>query len=180
MSSSRSLLSLGLQKEVLAALTRNGYENLRDLISVTAEGLAKGKTSSLRINRRDFHSQKFIDINIPIADAQALTDRCQTLQTPALSHPMTQSAAVMVQHFYKTSTKCTSLDKALEGGISRGHVLEISGPPGSAKEQLLMNIVAAFIEVNEEVIFIGRYSTPPTRNPYKLLFHYYLRLPKHD
>ena len=43
MSSSRSLLSLGLQKEVLAALTRNGYENLRDLISVTAEGLAKGK-----------------------------------------------------------------------------------------------------------------------------------------
>ena len=54
MSSSRSLLSLGLQNEVLAALTRNGYENLRDLISVTAEGLAKGKTSSLRINRRDF------------------------------------------------------------------------------------------------------------------------------
>ena len=44
MSSSRSLLSLGLQKEVLAALTRNGYENLRDLISITAEGLAKGKT----------------------------------------------------------------------------------------------------------------------------------------
>ena len=46
MSSSRSLLSLGLQKEVLAALTRNGYENLRDLISATAEGLAKGKTYS--------------------------------------------------------------------------------------------------------------------------------------
>jgi RAD51-like protein 2 len=179
MSPSRSLLSLGLQKEVHAALTRNGYENLRDLISVTAEGLAKGKTS-LRINWRDFHNHNsFLDINIPIADAQALIDRCQTLQTPALSYPMTQSAAVMVQHSHKTSTKCTSLDKALEGGISRGHILEISGPPGSAKEQLLMNIVAAFIEVNEEVIFIGRYSTPPNHNPYKLLFHY-LRLPKHD
>ena len=46
MSSSRSLLSLGLQKEVLAALMRNGYENLGDLISATAEGLAKGKTCS--------------------------------------------------------------------------------------------------------------------------------------
>lgn len=45
MSSSRSLLSLGLQKEIFAALTRNGYENLRDLISVTAEGLSKGKTN---------------------------------------------------------------------------------------------------------------------------------------
>ena len=92
---------------------------------------------------------------------------------------MTQSAATMVQHSHKMSTKCTSLDKALDGGVSRGHVLEISGPPGSAKEQLLMNIVAAFVEVNEEVIFIGRYSTPPTPNPYKLVF-LHLRLPKHD
>jgi hypothetical protein len=43
MSSDRSLLSLGLEKEVLAALTRNGYEKLRDLMSATAEALAKGK-----------------------------------------------------------------------------------------------------------------------------------------
>ncbi|KAF8812156.1 P-loop containing nucleoside triphosphate hydrolase protein [Phlegmacium glaucopus] len=135
MSSSRSLLSLGLQKEVLAALTRNGYENLRDLTSATAEGLAK-------------------DINIPIADARALIDRCQMSQTPALTLPMTQSAAVMVRHSHKVSTKCSTLDKALEGGISRGHITEISGPPGCAKEQLLMNIVAAFLEVNEEVMFI--------------------------
>ena len=119
-----------------------------------------------------------LDINIPIADARALTDRCQTLRTPALTHPMTQSAAVMVQNSHKTSTKCTSLDKALEGGISCGHLLEISGPPGSPKEQLLMNIVAAFVEVNE-VIFIGGYSPPLNPNPYKLVFHY-LRLPKHD
>jgi hypothetical protein len=56
MSSSRSLLSLGLQKEVLAALTRNGYENLRDLISTTAEGLAKGKTYTPNQLAR-FHSQ---------------------------------------------------------------------------------------------------------------------------
>ena len=46
MSLGRSLLSLGLQKDVLAALTRNGYENLRDLNSATAEGLTKGKTYS--------------------------------------------------------------------------------------------------------------------------------------
>ena len=71
---------------------------------------------------------------------------------------MTQSAAVMVRHSHKISTKCGALDKALEGGISRGQVVEMSGPPGCAKEQLLMNIVAAFIEVNEEVIFIGKYS----------------------
>ena len=80
-------------------------------------------------------------------------------QTPALTLPLTQSAAVMVRHSHKISTKCGSLDKLLEGGISRGHVIEISGPPGCVKEQLLMNIVAAFVEVNEEVMFIGEYST---------------------
>ena len=57
MSLGRSLLSLGLQKDVLAALTRNGYENLRDLNSATAEGLAKGKTYTLnqleRFNNRN-------------------------------------------------------------------------------------------------------------------------------
>jgi len=80
-------------------------------------------------------------------------------QKPALTHPMTQSAAVMVRQSHRISTKCGALDKALEGGISRGHVVEISGPPGCAKEQLLMNIVAAFVEVNGEVIFIGKSST---------------------
>ena len=57
MSSSRSLLSLGLQKDILAALTRNGYENLRDLNSATVEELTKGETSILnqlvRFNSRN-------------------------------------------------------------------------------------------------------------------------------
>ena len=176
MSSSRSLLSLGLPKDVLAALTRNGYENLRDLISATAEGLAKGKTYNTPNQLARFSLSKkkknhFSDINISIADAKALTDRCQTLQTPTSTHPITQSAAVLVRHSLKTSTKCSSLDKVLEGGISRGHILELSGPPGTAKEQLLMNIVAAFIEVNEEVVFIGKYSTLSTKNPFELVFH---------
>lgn len=70
----------------------------------------------------------------------------------------------MVQHSHKTSTKCGSLDKALDGGISRGHVVEISGPPGCAKEQLLMNIVAAFVETNEEVLFVGKHFTPPPQS----------------
>ena len=99
-------------------------------------------------------------------------------QTPALTLPMTQSAAVMARHSHKTSTKCGSLDKALEGGISRGHIVEISGPSGSAKEQLLMNIVAAFVEVDEEVIFIGKH---PTSGPHHTVhINSCLRLPKHD
>lgn len=57
MSSSRSLLSLGLQKDILAALTRNGYENLRDLNFATVEELTKGETSILnqlvRFNSRN-------------------------------------------------------------------------------------------------------------------------------
>ena len=68
---------------------------------------------------------------------------------------MTQSAALMVQQSQKILTKCVALDKILEGGLSRGQILEISGPPGSPKEKLALNIVASFAEYGEETLFVG-------------------------
>jgi len=68
---------------------------------------------------------------------------------------MTQSAALMVQQSQKILTKCVALDKILEGGLSRGQILEISGPPGSPKEKLALKIVAAFAEFGEETLFVG-------------------------
>jgi RAD51-like protein 2 len=50
MSSRRSLLSLGLPRDVLAALTRLGYETLQDLGSITAEELSEGEYQSLMVN----------------------------------------------------------------------------------------------------------------------------------
>ncbi|OCH88421.1 hypothetical protein OBBRIDRAFT_758211 [Obba rivulosa] len=68
--------------------------------------------------------------------------------------PMTQSAAAMVGTARRYSTQCAPLDKVLEGGLKRGHILELSGPPGCAKEQLAINVVYTFVESNHEVLFI--------------------------
>jgi RAD51-like protein 2 len=56
------------------------------------------------------------------------------------------------------STLCPPVDKLLSGGLSRGHILEISGPPGTPKETLAVNIVKSFVEANEEVLFVGKRS----------------------
>jgi RAD51-like protein 2 len=55
----------------------------------------------------------------------------------------------------KVATGCAPVDRLLNGGLSRGHILEISGPPGSAKEQLAINFVRSFVEVGDEVLFVG-------------------------
>lgn len=95
------------------------------------------------------------EVKISVVDACALVSRLQNPQTPAATLPMTQSAALMVQQSQKISTKCLALDKILGGGLCRGQILEISGPPGSPKEKLVMNIMATFAESGEETLFVG-------------------------
>ena len=47
------------------------------------------------------------------------------------------------------------MDKILGGGLPRGHILEISGPPGSFKETLALDFVRTFVEADERIIFVG-------------------------
>lgn len=54
------------------------------------------------------------------------------------------------------STTCAPLDHILGGGISRAHVLELSGPPGTVKEDMAIGIVKAFSDLNERTFFVGR------------------------
>jgi RAD51-like protein 2 len=69
--------------------------------------------------------------------------------------PLTQSAASMVKNVQKFSTRSSAIDKLLSGGLSCGHILEISGPPGTPKEVVAANIVTSFVEADNEVLFIG-------------------------
>lgn len=56
------------------------------------------------------------------------------------------------------STHCPPIDKLLGGGLPRGHILEISGPPGTPKESIATNIVQSFVDLNLEVLFVGTSS----------------------
>ncbi|KAJ3513510.1 hypothetical protein NLJ89_g2908 [Agrocybe chaxingu] len=67
---------------------------------------------------------------------------------------MTQSAATMVHQASRIPTGSSSLNKMLQGGLLRGHVLELSGPPGSPKERLSISIASAFVNAGEEILFV--------------------------
>lgn len=62
----------------------------------------------------------------------------------------------MAKKTLRFSTSCSAVDKLLSGGLPRGHILEISGPPGTPKEAIAVNIVRAFVEAGEGVIFVGK------------------------
>ena len=71
------------------------------------------------------------------------------------SVPPKQTAASMIAESEKFPTCWSPVDKLLSGGISRGEVLEISGPPGTQKESFVIGVVKSFIEVDEAVLFVG-------------------------
>jgi KaiC/GvpD/RAD55 family RecA-like ATPase len=37
-----------------------------------------------------------------------------------------------------------------------GHILELSGPPGTTKESLVVKFVANAVSSNDQVLFVGR------------------------
>lgn len=78
----------------------------------------------------------------------------QTQKAP----PLTQSAANLFQHNApKYATGRIPVDTVLDGGLKPGSVLEISGPPGTAKEALAIDFARAFIEEGRGVLFVGKY-----------------------
>lgn len=47
------------------------------------------------------------------------------------------------------------VDKLLGGGLTRGHILEVSGPPGTMKEAIGLGVVQSFVESDEHVVVVG-------------------------
>ncbi len=72
--------------------------------------------------------------------------------------PLTQSAATAINTSTKFSTGWSPLDKLLEGGLVRGHVLEIAGSPGTPKETIAIDITNSFLEAGEVSLFVGGHS----------------------
>lgn len=95
------------------------------------------------------------DLKIPLSAAESVFASFQKPSTPFATLPLTQSAASMAKTLEKFTTRSPSIDKLLSGGIQRGHILELSGPPGTPKEIVATNIVTSFVEAGEGVIFVG-------------------------
>ncbi|CDO70979.1 hypothetical protein BN946_scf184830.g11 [Trametes cinnabarina] len=126
-----------------SALTGAGYETVQDLLSnSTPEQLSK-------------------DLNIPLPASQAVFSAAAGPSQRSLL-PMTQSAAAMMSITVRQhSTACPPLDRLLGGGLKRGFVLEINGPPGSGKEQMAANAVRTFVDSGQQVLFVDMQNMVP-------------------
>ncbi|KAH0826701.1 hypothetical protein J3R83DRAFT_5094 [Lanmaoa asiatica] len=129
---SRSLFYCSsLPSSTQVALRRAGYATVDELSGVSAETLSK-------------------ELGIDIADTQAVISATQTPK----GIPLSQSVASLSRtHLSKCSY--LAVNKILGGGLPRGYILEISGPPGSFKESLALDFVRTFAEADEGVIFVG-------------------------
>ncbi|KAG2059744.1 hypothetical protein BDR06DRAFT_949126 [Suillus hirtellus] len=125
------LLHPTLPSSTQLALRRAGYETLDDLSSTSAEALSK-------------------ELGIDISDSQSIITASQRPPGPTLS----QSLASLISRSQSLACSYAAVNAALGGGLPRGHILEISGPPGSFKETLALDYARIFVEANEEVIII--------------------------
>lgn len=91
------------------------------------------------------------ELGIDISDSQSIITVSQRPRGP----PLSQSLASLISRSHIFACSYAAVNTALGGGLPRGHILEISGPPGSFKETLALDYARIFVEANEEVIFIG-------------------------
>ncbi|KAH7923450.1 hypothetical protein BV22DRAFT_1015432 [Leucogyrophana mollusca] len=129
---SKSLfLSSALPSSTRAALQRAGYETVDDLSGTSPEELSK-------------------ELGIAISDSQAVFSASQRPAGPST----TQSVASLAVRPKSILSNHPAVDKLLGGGLPRGHILEISGPPGCIKESIALDFVRSVVEADEEVIFV--------------------------
>ncbi|KAJ4490142.1 hypothetical protein J3R30DRAFT_3693680 [Lentinula aciculospora] len=139
---SQLLSSLPISPSTLAALTKAGYETIDDLPQSNS---ANQLTDVLKI---------------PL---EASTTLYSSSQRPgdiegSSGLPSTQSAAALMGSKSKQkqrtfATRCSQIDALLGGGLPEGGILELSGPPGSSKERILLNVLRSFVETNRSVLF---------------------------
>ena len=70
-----------------------------------------------------------------------------------------RSAAELISINKRYTSSCIPLDKLLGGGLPSGHVLELSGPPGAAKETLATKFASDAVLSNDQVLFVGKMLT---------------------
>ena len=157
---SRSLSSLRLPPGTLPLLNRNGFYNVEDLSEMSPEQLQKGLTmNSVPICSSEY---ALLDTGISREYSQAIFSASQAPKRPTL----TQSAAAMVDiTSEKISTLCSAVDTLLDGGLTRGSILEISGPPGSAKETLAVNVIKSFLKKDRKSTRLNSSHSGESRMP---------------
>jgi RAD51-like protein 2 len=67
-----------------------------------------------------------------------------------------RSAAELISVDKKFLSSCVPLDRLLGEGLASGYILELSGPPGAAKEALATRFTSHAVSSNDQVLFVGK------------------------
>ncbi|KAI0251077.1 P-loop containing nucleoside triphosphate hydrolase protein [Lactifluus subvellereus] len=68
--------------------------------------------------------------------------------------PLGRSAAKLISIDKRFISSCIPLDMLLGQGLPSGHILELSGPPGTAKETLVSRFASNAVSSNDQVLFV--------------------------
>lgn len=100
------------------------------------------------------------DLKLSTRDIELIFATSRHASTPALSAsalPLTQSAAsLQAMPVNRFSTQSEPVDNILGGGLMRGQILEVSGPPGTMKEACAVGVAMSFVQKGEEILFVGK------------------------
>lgn len=150
---SRSLASLPIPSTAISALHHAGFQTVDDLGSLSAEQLSEGKSHTENIVNRTHAISTELDLPGLLCEEIIRTSKSKI---PALTQPATSLLDATRLSF----PICKPVDLLLgNNGLKRGCVLELSGPPGSPKEQAVINLVKSVLEADGEVLFVGKSFT---------------------
>jgi RAD51-like protein 2 len=106
--------------------------------------------------------------------------------------PLGRTADKLISINKRFPSSCVPLDRLLGDGLPSGHVLELSGPPGTPKDTLATKFASSAVSSSDQVLFVGKILTHWQRrvlHPYCILgmenmaspasLHSELRRPKH-
>ncbi|EJC97744.1 uncharacterized protein FOMMEDRAFT_98200 [Fomitiporia mediterranea MF3/22] len=127
---SRSLSTLPISESSLSALNRAGFKNVSDLGTLSAEQLS-------------------LEITIPAFV-------CEEILKTARSkfELLTQPATSLLKSIRSSFSLSEPVNALLGGGLSRGHVIEFSGPPGSPKDLAILDLIRSVVKAEENVLFL--------------------------
>lgn len=102
-------------------------------------------------------------------EAEEIMSAVRANKQSSIKNPAIAKLVLIVgEDVERVPTGCPGLDEILAGGVTRGHILELSGPPGSPKDLLALGIISNVARLGSKVVLLGM-PTSPDRGTYKQL-----------
>ena len=191
----KKLQSLSLSTNTINALKSAGFETVDDFEGLDADQLSEGASNYQPI--KYYNTEGCIkEIKLPSFLCEQILKEVEKSRVAPPSTTQSVSSLDLLEATKTTFSICPPADLLLhnetishpsatrEGsveeasyiGLKRGTILELSGPPGSPKERIMLECLRNFVDAGEKVLFLGK-ACEFTHN---LISHRSSRRAEHD